>query len=391
MFRILDRYLLKNFLFSFVLFFVIILALLTVVQVATDLDEFTELSEQGYSSWEIASIVARFSLFNLPKIFYHFSPYITLMSALFTVARLQKNNELTPMKAAGISAYRIFLPFLVWSGLVTVAAVLDQEILIPRLGLDLRRLDEFRSGRITDRRPYPRKIDSLGNEWSARWYRVDLYRLLEVTFETPMTPEGKVVLVARRAQWHSGKDTGESSYWMFEDVVRFQHGPRGAPILHTVGTAELPFTSHHKIRIPSTGEPTVSAPVSGLVPDDLTEYSRNSLESELLSYGEIVDRMEEQLGDIKGLSMQRHRRFAHPLANIVLLMLGLPLVVHRDKKQMAFGILVAVALCIMFESMTIICQSLVYYKKFVTPALCAWLPILVFAPLAVYLFDSMET
>ena len=391
--RLLDKYLLKNFVFTFVLVFVIVMALLTVVQVVTELDDFSELGQKGFTSGEIVRLVMRVSLYRLPIVFYHFSPYITLMAALFAVVRLHKANELVPMKAAGIGAYRIFLPFLVWSIGVTGLAVLDQEVLIPHLAMDLRRVEEFSQGDIADLKPFPRHTDAYDNRWSARWFNKQVGQMQQVTFDSPLGPGGRIKLIAATATWRHDPVTN-ARWWRLSDVERFDYDERGR-IVTRQGPQGRPLYSKHldSVRVdwlpPGQGRSSPSRPLTDMIPADLVQLSRNSLEAELISFGEIRDRIEQGMGDVKGLKMHMYRRFTHPLANIVLLMFGLPLVVNRDRRGMAMGVMMAVSVCIVYEAMSIVCQSL-DFGGFWTPELAALLPIMTFGAPAIYLFDNLE-
>src|SRR4030095_4503096 len=67
------------------------------------------------------------------------SGVITMMAAIFTVTWMQRNNELLAMLAAGISTQRVIRPVLVSAVAISGLAVLNQELIMPRLATELQR------------------------------------------------------------------------------------------------------------------------------------------------------------------------------------------------------------------------------------------------------------
>ena len=70
-------------------------------------------------------------LLKTPQTFLMIAPYLTVMSAMFSLSRLRKNNELVPMIMAGVSLFRILLPIFAMAGIFLAAMVLFQEYLAP--------------------------------------------------------------------------------------------------------------------------------------------------------------------------------------------------------------------------------------------------------------------
>ncbi len=83
-----------------------------------------------------------------------------------------------------------------------------------------------------------------------------------------------------------------------------------------------------------------------------------------------------------------HSRIVQPLLDITLLFLGLPLVVARDNRN----VFVAIGLCIglvgLFFLVSIACQQL-GTNMLISPALAAWVPLMLFVPAAVGMGAAM--
>src|SRR3954469_20459731 len=64
------------------------------------------------------------------------------MAAIFTVTWMQRNNELIAMLAAGISTQRVIRPVWVSTILVSLIAVFNQEVVMPRYASEIQKSQE---------------------------------------------------------------------------------------------------------------------------------------------------------------------------------------------------------------------------------------------------------
>ena len=75
--------------------------------------------------------IGKFYGYKVVQIFDRLCEAIVLLAATFTVAWVQRNNELVPLLSAGVSTRRVFLPVLIGAGLLIALGVANQELLIP--------------------------------------------------------------------------------------------------------------------------------------------------------------------------------------------------------------------------------------------------------------------
>jgi lipopolysaccharide export system permease protein len=84
-----------------------------------------------------------------------------------------------------------------------------------------------------------------------------------------------------------------------------------------------------------------------------------------------------------------HNRMVKPFLDLTMLFLGLPLVVGRENRN----VFIAMGLCMLVTaafSLTVIgFQQLGEASWFVSPALSAWAPLMIFVPLAVWMSESL--
>jgi len=93
-------------------------------------------------------------------------------------------------------------------------------------------------------------------------------------------------------------------------------------------------------------------------------------------------------GDIRATI---HARIVQPLLDVVLLFLGLPLVMNRENRNVFLAMALCAVVTMAFLLVVIVCQKLGgVYALGLSPALGVWLPLMIFAPVAVELAISMN-
>jgi lipopolysaccharide export system permease protein len=84
-----------------------------------------------------------------------------------------------------------------------------------------------------------------------------------------------------------------------------------------------------------------------------------------------------------------HGRFLQPFLDTTLIFLGLPLIVSRTNRNPFIAIGLCVAVVTVFMVVVLSCQSL-GSTGWLRPTLAVWLPLMIFAPLAVGMSDSLR-
>ena len=114
--RILERYVLIEYLRTFVLALAFFIALVIIVRLLDkDIKRFDE---------EVSYITAvQIVLFQAPRRIMEVIPLASFLAVFFVLGRMVQNNELSAMQTAGISVYRLLIPILVSMFLVCIAFV----------------------------------------------------------------------------------------------------------------------------------------------------------------------------------------------------------------------------------------------------------------------------
>ena len=107
---IIDRYLLRQFLQTFLICFCSLTGLYVIFDLFTNLEEFLRSAEKSGS---LLSLMGSYYSFRAILFFDRTSGLLTLVAAMFTATWIQRHNEMTALMAAGISRLRVVVPVIV--------------------------------------------------------------------------------------------------------------------------------------------------------------------------------------------------------------------------------------------------------------------------------------
>jgi lipopolysaccharide export LptBFGC system permease protein LptF len=139
--KTLDRYVLRSFLISALLFFVTLMSLRVVADLFVNMDEFTKKrsDDQDRTLGDIARDAG--SYYGAQSILYfrQLGGVAITLAAAFTLAWMNHTNELTAMLASGVSLRRVLVPVIICAAALGLLIVLDTELMVPRFRYQLMR------------------------------------------------------------------------------------------------------------------------------------------------------------------------------------------------------------------------------------------------------------
>src|SRR5215470_5679527 len=121
---ILDDYVLRDFIFNFAL---VVGTLVILSLIFTAFELIGDILRNHVSLW----IVGEYLLNVTPYFLYNIAQYGVLLAVLITLGLMQRSNEVTAMKATGISIYRVIVPVLVAAVLIAVGLFLSDQFYLP--------------------------------------------------------------------------------------------------------------------------------------------------------------------------------------------------------------------------------------------------------------------
>ena len=154
--RIIDRYLLRQFAQTFVICFLSLVGLFVVFDLFTNLETFVI---AGRKAGGFVPFIGRYYMFQTILFFDRTGGLLALVSAMFTIAWIQRHNEMTALLAAGVSRFRVLLPIILAVAVVSIVLAANREILMPRYRHELSRRSQDPGGD---------KPQSIGSRYDGR-------------------------------------------------------------------------------------------------------------------------------------------------------------------------------------------------------------------------------
>lgn len=356
----LDRYVLAHFVGSYASALFLMVGLFWILDMASNLDDFLEESPDGSTPSSLR--IASYYLLNLPFLFLQVGPFVTLVAGMFTVTKLLKKNEISPILSAGVSVHRMLVPIFL-AGLALAAGMFS--------------LREFSVALIADRRD--QLLDQLDRKRDQRSYEdIVVHDLsgslvfLETYWPDAEPPRITNLSAVLRTAQETVKVRADEALWN-----------EGDQLWHLVG-------GERKI-IDEELTPTTPEVLTGFefTPDLALTYRRAKDQPLELSFGEIRELMKREPGDSAYRTLW-HYLLTFPLANVVLLLVGLPLLFSyergRGTERMALGGL----LCVFYFAVDFIFRSLGLGGG-LSPIMAGWVPLLVVGSIGIALTDGIRS
>lgn len=366
--RMLDRYMLRYFFHAYLICFVSVLGLYVVIDAFSNLDEFAE-QKAGLAAMSLE--MAKYYSYRLFLFFDQLSGIITMIAAMFTMSWLRTKGELTPLLAAGISTWRMILPILAAAVFITGLGVANQELLIPRIRLELMRSPDETVDENSEsaKSTYDYELDLLLDATAA--YPAQR-RLDGVEIVLPPHLAGSLTTLRAKHAYLRPAEGDRPGGWELVDTDP-RRLDRFAPEITKVLEELEPgrFFLHSKITLQQVTEKSHWRHFAST--DELIRFARNP------SAGRRVDDL-----------VYLHGRFLSPVHDLLLLVLGFPFVLGRENRNVFSNIALCLALTGLFLGVTMACKSL-GNTGLISPALSAWLPVMLVSGFLPALADLVQS
>ncbi len=368
---IIDRYVLRLYVKVLLICFASLTGLFVVIDALNNLDDLLNLGKQHGS---FAVVFSEYYGARSLAFFDRTSGLMALVAATFAATSMQRSNEMCALMSAGIPKIRVVSPLLAGATVVALLAATSRELVIPKFRDGLTRdASSMLAGGIEDLTPrYDRLTDiRLGGKQIDRSQR----RIIEPAFRLPQHVHGYgVQLTAREACYHDAQDDRPGGY-LLRGVIQPAHLKKidslvieDQPVI--LSPRDTPWL-----------EPDQCFVISKVRFEDL---AASSLWQTFSPTTELIARLRNPSLDFSAdVRVAVHARLVQPMLDITLLMLGLPVVLSRESRNVFFSAGLCVLIVAFFFLVVLICHGL-GNSYLITPALAAWAPLLIFSPLAVF-------
>ena len=368
--KLLDRYVAGEFLFSYLIVTAVLVSLRLLIDLFLYLDEFVE-PHSAAAAVGVFTVLGRIFDYYAPQTlayFRDFSGWNVVVAAAFALMRMKRQNELTAVLASGVSLKRLIAPVVLLGFALNLLMVLDQELILPRFADQLvRRHDETEQLRMV---PIYFVRDQDGS------------LLCAVQFDPQQRVMHNMLLIRRADRRMIGKLTAEQAHW---DEAN-QHWNLVNGRYEAVFDADAPATDQQHVPVDIYQSDHLTA--------DYLWLQRNARSKSLMSIADlnaIKPLLKE--ADRREAESEIHFRFTDPIINMVMLLMGLPLLISRERRSTK----TAIFLCLIGAGgcfvTTFACKLLVGTGVPVLsdPLISAWVPIIIFLPVSVLALDALKT
>lgn len=330
--RLLDRYLLREFLIPLgycVLGFLIF-------WLSSDLlSELDDYQEKGLSAVE----VGRLYMSKTPELLVVVIPIALLLALLYALTNHARHQELTAMRAAGVSIWRICAPYLAVGFIASLALLALNELWVPQ--------SSERVYAILNRRESPKQMDqgnwqlnlTFRNGRDGRIWNIEAYNVDTAEMKTPhvswQLPDGT------QHSLRAGSAIRTNGMWVFHDVQEFTWSPGKDfdPASKSVEALAIPEFSETPEQIKS------EIKIRRVTSVQAAKEPHLSIK-EIANYIRLHPRLSSRNHAL--LYTQWHARLAWPWTCLVVVLIAIPFGAPSGRRNVFAGVASSVFICFLF-------------------------------------------
>ena len=373
--RILDRYIIIRMLMNFIILFLLLYLFAATIDVILNLEHFDEVARQrlgddaGFFSRMLTSLGLAFN-FHGPQ-FFQFFAYLHGLVAIgalgFTATQMSRNRELVAMLASGVSLHRASMPFLVVVFGLGLLQMVNQELILPRLAPLLLRDHSQIGMESTSSFPISFTMDSSGALIQSPGFD-PATGVLESPSVILRDDRGRTM---QRIRATSGTWDEATNCWMLKDGT-------SVDVVHDADQ-----------RTAAARPEPVDRFCTDLSPNLLTIRRFGQFTGMLSSWqiGQMLD--SEEVREADGLLRSRYARWTTVLVNLLIILIALPFFMHREPVNLLARSFVCILLVVPLYLM--VATFMLVPLPGISPALGAFLPVIVLLPIAMARFGWIKT
>jgi LPS export ABC transporter permease LptG/LPS export ABC transporter permease LptF len=324
--RILDEYVVREFLGIFVLVltgFVMLMLVFT----------FFELIGDILRNHILLSMIGEYLVNLTPSMLYQITPLAVLIAVLVTFGVLNRNSEIIAMKATGISLYRLVVPVVSISAILSVALFLFDQFYLPQANRRQEALHNIIKGKPPQTVLHPEQNWIFGEPRHGEPGRIFYYQFFDPDrnefanlsiFEfDPSTFALSRRIFAARAVWDA-----ETGAWSF--LNGWQRDISGPNVIEYRPFLKTSFAEIH---------------------EDPGYFKKERRQAQEMNFGQLDSYIRDlrQSGfDTMRLRVDLWHKLAYPLVTIVMAVLAIPFALSMGRRGSLTGIAVAVAVALAY-------------------------------------------
>ncbi|MEE4312072.1 MAG: LPS export ABC transporter permease LptG [candidate division KSB1 bacterium] len=358
--KILDKYTLNKFLATLIFALVAFCSIFIIVDLIEFMDKFID----RQVPWPV---VFQYYMYYLPYIVVLSFPVAILLASLFSVGQMARYNELTAMKASGMSLFRILLPLIILGFFISSTIMFMGEKIVPYTNakkIDLYKEYVNKSKKNNKKRQSDIYIQLSEKNWLYIGY-----------FDTQINTAHRVSVQTFDDSYstiHSRIDAEkmvlEDDIWTLHNGITrtFTNNEERVEKFDRLPKAEFNFKSQ--------------------------ELSRTQKKAEEMSYWELkefINNIRRNGGNPDRWLVDLYLKIAFPFANFIILLFGAPLASRKTRSGPAVSFGISLFICFLYFGIIKVAQTF-GHNGTLPPFLAAWLGNIIFGIGAVYILFKMR-
>jgi lipopolysaccharide export system permease protein len=364
---ILDRMLFFAFVRSYLICLSSTLSLYIILDLFSNLDDFN-LKSTGFM--QVLGNIVNYYSYRSIQYYDRLCEATALLAAVFTIAWMQRNNELLPVLSAGVSTHRVLRPILCGVGLVLAIGIGIQELVIPRImhKLVLDRDDLERDKVVMVQGAF----DSTGVHVEGHLANRKELSIQHFYATLPETPTSSMIhLSAAEAKYIPRGSGPYNGGWLLCET--------------TPPTIDKEYRPDMLLAL----EPgTYFVKTRDVDFDTVTRLAKWNVYHSTARLYEMLNRSDSPRQS--SIAVLFHTRLSRPVVGMVMVVLGLSIILRNQTRHMFISAGMCLVMVAIFFGMVTVSKFL-GDNEYISPALAAWLPVLLFGPYALVQYDAIHT
>jgi lipopolysaccharide export system permease protein len=370
MLKYVDRMLVVGYVKAYFICLISMLSLYVVIDLFTNIEDFTQ-HHQGLRA--ALTHIGIYYGHRITQIFDRLCEAIVLLAAMFTIALMQRNNELLPLLSAGMSTRRVVLPVLISAFAMLSFAILNQELVIPEIAPDLMIPKDDPGGNhpMLIQGTYEPNLVHIEGGGAFRQNKV--VRPFYCTIPSGVA-HSLLHLNAEEARYiPPAADNPRSGGWLLTGTIpaELENPPQvDAKILEQIDPGKY-FLHTKEV--------------------DFDTVTRDRGWFRLASTEKLYEELHKpESTRLASMAVLFHMRLTRPILGMILVLMGLSVILRDHNRNVFISAGMCIVLCGIFFAACFASKQL-GENDILPPALAAWLPVLFFGPVSFVMFDAVHT
>lgn len=313
--KILERYVLSEFLKLFVLASLAFVLLFLMVDVFENMNA---IMKRGVP----AARAAVFFLYKVPFILSQTAPIAALVATLISLGQFKRNNEITAMKAGGVRLGRVLLPLLAAGAVISAGVLVMNEYVTPSA---MRRADNLKAGwsgaqggTLSSSGMWLRTQEGILNIRQFDMKKNEIHGITLYELEKPFAVKGRVN--ARSAAW-------QGNAWVADKAEQWRFLVKGRAVVKDVSNLS----------------------VEGILPPDSLAGAENMHKNMgFFALKRYVDGLVADGYNATRYKMELYSKASFPLVNFMMVLIGISFALLRTGRTSGIAVGVGMSMVIAF-------------------------------------------